>query len=111
FTITLPAYVWAGSHAPNAGWMTGTFAIFALAWGLFYAVVNWLKRPEVRADITKRGKAHLAGGLVWAVAVAQIAAFADGAGPAREPLMMVAVAGAILITFFASPWLPSLLIV
>lgn len=111
FTVTLPAYVWAGSHAPNAVWMTGTFAIFALAWGLFYAVVNWLKRPEVRADVAKRGQAHLAGGLVWAVAVAQIAAFADAAGPAREPLMMIAVAGAILIIFFASPWLPSLLIV
>ncbi len=111
FAVTLPAYVWAGSHAPNAGWMTGTFAIFALAWGLFYAVINWLKRPEARADIAKRGQAHLAGGLVWAAAVAQIAAFADGAGPAREPLMMIAVAGAILITFFASPWLPSLLIV
>ena len=111
FTVTLPAYVWAGSHAPNAGWMTATFAIFALAWGFFYAVVNWLKRPDVRADIAKRGQAHLAGGLVWAAAVAQIAAFADGAGPARDPLMMVAVAGAILIIFFASPWLPSLLIV
>lgn len=111
FTVTLPAYVWAGSHAPNAAWMTGTFAIFALAWGLFYAVVNWLKRPDVRADVAKRGRAHLAGGLVWAAAVAQIAAFADGAGPARDPLMMVAVAGAILIIFFASPWLPSLLIV
>ncbi len=111
FTVTLPVYVWAGSHAPNAAWMTGTFAIFAIAWGLFYAVVNWLKRPEIRADVVKRGRAHLAGGLVWAVAVAQIAAFADGAGPARDALMMIAVAGAILIIFFASPWLPSLLIV
>ncbi len=27
FTITLPAYVWAGSHAPNAAWMTATTAI------------------------------------------------------------------------------------
>lgn len=111
FTVSLPAYVWAGAHAPNAVWMTGTFAIFAIAWGFFYAVVNWLKRPEVRADVAKRGRAHLAGGLIWAAAVAQIAAFADGAGVAREPLMMIAVAAATLIIFFASPWLPSLLVV
>jgi signal transduction histidine kinase/ActR/RegA family two-component response regulator len=111
FTFSLPAYVWAGAHAPNAAWMTGTFAIFALAWGFFYAVVNWLKRPEVRADVGKRGKAHLLGGLIWAAAVAQIAAFADAAGVAREPLMTIAVAAATLIIFFASPWLPSLLLV
>ena len=111
FTITLPAYVWAGSHAPNAAWMTATFAIFAVAWGYFYATVSWLKRPEVRADETRRGQAHMVGGLIWASAVAQIAAFAEGAGPTREPLMMIAVGGAVLIIFFASPWLPSLLLV
>ncbi|HQN51801.1 MAG TPA: ATP-binding protein, partial [Phenylobacterium sp.] len=49
--------------------------------------------------------------LLWAVAVAQIAVFADGAGPAREPLLITAVAAAVVIVFFASPWLPSLLIV
>lgn len=111
FTITLPAYVWAGSHAPNAAWMTATFAIFAVAWGYFYATVSWLKRPEIRADETRRGQAHMVGGLIWASAVAQIAAFAEGAGPTREPLMMIAVGGAVLIIFFASPWLPSLLLV
>lgn len=111
FTVTLPAYVWAGSHAPNAAWMTATFAIFAVAWGYFYAAVSWLKRPEIKADDTRRGQAHMVGGLIWASAVAQIAAFAEGAGPAREPLMMIAVSGAVLIIFFASPWLPSLLLV
>ncbi|MDP1598957.1 hybrid sensor histidine kinase/response regulator [Phenylobacterium sp.] len=111
FTITLPAYVWAGSHAPNAAWMTATFAIFAVAWGYFYATVSWLKRPEIRANETRRGQAHMVGGLIWASAVAQIAAFAEGAGPTREPLMMIAVGGAVLIIFFASPWLPSLLLV
>lgn len=111
FTVTLPAYVWAGSHAPNAAWMTATFAIFAVAWGYFYAAVSWLKRPEIKADGTRRGQAHMVGGLIWASAVAQIAAFAEGAGPAREPLMMIAVGGAVLIIFFASPWLPSLLLV
>src|SRR5436190_1195561 len=33
------------------------------------------------------------------------------AGPAREPLLMTAVAASVVIIFFASPWLPSLLIV
>ena len=88
FTVTMPAYVWAGSHAPNAAWMTATFAIFALAWGYYYAAVSWLKRPDIRADDNRRGQAHLVGGLIWAGAVAQIAAFAEGAGPAREALMM-----------------------
>ncbi|MFN3513988.1 MAG: hybrid sensor histidine kinase/response regulator [Phenylobacterium sp.] len=111
FVISLPAYVWAGSFAPNAVWMTASFAIFAGAWGVFYAVVNWLKRPEARANVALRGKVHIFAGLLWSGAVAQIAAFADGAGPAREALMLTAVAAAVVIIFFASPWLPSLLIV
>lgn len=111
FTISLPAYVWAGSHAPNAVWMSGTFAIFAGAWGAFYAVVNWLKRPEARTNLVRRGRVQILSGLLWAAAVAQMAAFADGAGPAREPLMMTALAASVVIVFFAAPWLPSLLIV
>ncbi len=111
FTISLPVYVWAGSHAANAVWMTGTFAIFSAAWALFYAMVNWLKRPGARTNLEKRGRMHVLGGLIWAAAVAQIAAFADGAGIAREPLMMIAVAAATVVMFFASSWLPSLLIV
>lgn len=111
FTVSLPIYVWAASHAPNPAWMTGTFVLFAIAWGVFYAVVNWLKRPGAAADDRKRGAAHIGGGLVWAVAVAQIAAFAEAAGPAREPLMMIAVAAASVLIFFAAAWLPSLLIV
>ncbi|WP_309645573.1 ATP-binding protein, partial [Phenylobacterium sp.] len=43
--------------------------------------------------------------------VAQMSAFADGAGPAREPLMLTALAASVVIVFFAAPWLPSLLIV
>ena len=31
FALSLPIYVWAGSHAPNAVWMSGSFAIFASA--------------------------------------------------------------------------------
>lgn len=111
FAVSLPLYVWAGSYAPNAVWMTGSFAIFAAAWGVFYAVVNWMKRPDSALDIRRRGHLHIAGGLVWTLAVAQIAAFADSAGPARDILMMISVAAAAIIIFFTAPWLPSLLIV
>jgi signal transduction histidine kinase/ActR/RegA family two-component response regulator len=111
FAVSLPAYVWAGSHAPNAASMTLTFAIFAAAWAVFYGVVDWLKKPEAATNLALRGKVQILGGLVWAVAVAQIAVFADGAGPAREPLLLTALAAAVVIIFFASPWLPSLLIV
>ena len=111
FAVSLPAYVWAGSHAVNAVWMTGTFAIFAGAWGAFYGVVNWLKNPDNAANTVQRGRIQILSALIWALAVAQIAAFSDGAGPAREPLLMTALAASVVIIFFASPWLPSLLIV
>ena len=111
FAVSLPAYVWAGSHAPNSVWMTATFAIFAGGWAAFYASVNWLKRPEVAANASLRGRIHILAGLIWAVSVCQIAGFADGAGPAREALLMTAVAASVAIIFFSSSWLPSLLIV
>ncbi|MDP3749438.1 MAG: ATP-binding protein [Phenylobacterium sp.] len=110
FSVSLPAYVWAGSHAENAVWMSGTFAIFAAAWGAFYAVVNWLKRPEARTNLALRGRLQILSGLLWAAAVAQMSAFADGAGLAREPLLLVSLAAAIVVIFFAASWLPSLLI-
>ena len=111
FAISLPMLVWAGAYASNAVWMTGTFAIFAIAWGVFYAAVNWLKKPEALADLRKRGQIHILCGLIWAVAVAQMAAFGDGAGPARTELMLISVAAAAIVIFFTAPWLPSLLIV
>jgi two-component system, sensor histidine kinase len=111
FAVSLPAYVWAGSYAYNAVWMSGSFAIFAGAWGVFYAVVNWLKQPVAQANVALRGKVHIFAGLFWALAVAQIAVFADQAGPAREPLMLMALAASTVIIFFSAPWLPSLLIV
>ena len=111
FAISLPLLVWAGAYASNAVWMTGTFAIFAIAWGVFYAAVNWLKKPEALADLRKRGQVHILCGLIWAVAVAQMAAFGDGAGPARTELMLISVAAAAIVIFFTAPWLPSLLIV
>ncbi len=110
FFVCLPVFVWAGSHAANAEWMSASFALFAVAWGVFYAVVNWLKSPKA-ADLKARGLVQIVGGLIWAGTIAQLAIFADGAGPAREPLLLMSLAAALICVFFAAPWLPSLLIV
>lgn len=110
FAVSLPIFVWAGSHSQSGIWMAATFAIFAVNWGLFYVLVNWLRsHPDASPQV--RLRIHIFGGLLWAGAVAQIAAFADNAGPAREPLLFMAAAGAIVCFFFSSPLLPALLIV
>jgi len=110
FGVSLPIYVWAGSFAPNSVWMAASFAVFAINWGVFYAVVNWL-RTEESGDVARRARVQILGGLLWSGACAQIAAFAEGAGPAREALLMVSVAGAVACFFFTAPSLASLLIV
>ncbi|MFZ5668097.1 MAG: ATP-binding protein [Pseudomonadota bacterium] len=110
FAVGLPIYVWAGSFAPNSAWMAVTFAVFAVNWGAFYAVVNW-QRTDAGRDLRVRTRVQIMGGLLWAGACAQIAAFAEGAGPAREALLMIAVAGAVACCFFTAPTLSSLLIV
>ena len=96
-----PIFVWAGSFAQNSVYMAASSTIFAINWGAFYAVVNWLKRPE-SADEARRLRVHIMGGLLWAGAAAQIAVFADGAGPAREPILMAALAAGVVCTFFTS---------
>lgn len=110
FGVSLPIYVWAGSFAPNSVWMAASFAVFAVNWGVFYAVVNWLRTDESH-DVARRARVHILGGLLWSGACAQIAAFAEGAGPAREALLMVSVAGAVACFFFTAPSLASLLII
>jgi len=40
FAVSLPIYVWAGSFAPNAAWMTASFALFAIGCGATYAAVG-----------------------------------------------------------------------
>ncbi|MDP1737632.1 MAG: ATP-binding protein [Caulobacter sp.] len=110
FAVSLPIYVWAGSFAPNSVWMAATFAVFAVNWGAFYAVVNWLRTEESR-DVARRARVQILSGLLWSGACAQIAAFAEGAGPAREALLMVSVGGAVACFFFTAPWLTGLLIV
>jgi len=111
FALSLPIYVWAGSHAANAVWMTGSFAIFAIAWGVFYGAVGWIKSARGKVDLVRRGQLHLLCGLIWAAAVAQIAAFADSSGAVREVLMMISIGAAVLVIFFTAPWLASLLVV
>lgn len=110
FAVSLPIYVWAGSFAPNAAWMTASFALFAIGCGATYAAVGWLK-TDAAEDLRVRARVHVLTGLIWAGSVAQVAAFADSAGPLREPLMMMSVAAAVVCIFFTAPWLPSLLIV
>lgn len=110
FAVSLPVFVWAGSWAENSMWMAASFAIFALNWGAFYTAVNWMRQhPELPTE--QRLRIHVIGGLMWAGAVAQVAWLADGAGPAREPLLLMAAAGAIVCFFFSAPLLPALLTV
>lgn len=110
FAVSLPLFVWVGSFAANRVWMSASFAVFAINWGVFYAAVNWL-RDDASRDLKRRARVQVMCGVLWALAVAQISAFAEGAGPARDTLLMLSAAGAVLCTFFAAPYLPSLLIV
>lgn len=110
FAISLPLFVWIGSFAVNRLWMSASFAIFAINWGAFYAVVNWL-RDEASQDLNRRARVQVLSGMLWALSVVQITIFAQGAGPARETLLMMATAGAVLCVFFSASYLPALLIV
>ncbi|HEX6860066.1 MAG TPA: ATP-binding protein [Caulobacteraceae bacterium] len=110
FAVCLPVFVWAASFASNTAWMAATFAIFAINWAAFYAGVNWTKTGG-RGATRKRIILHVCGGLMWAAAVAQIAAFGNFAGPARETLLLMSAAGAVACIFFSAPLLPALLIV
>lgn len=110
FAVSLPFFVWVGSFAANRVWMSASFALFAINWAVFYAAVNWL-RVEASQDLNRRARVQVLCGVLWALTVVQISAFAQGAGPARDTLLMLATAGAVLCVFFAAPYLPSLLIV
>ena len=110
FGLTLPFFVWAASHAANAAWMSPSFAVFAIGWAAFYAVVGWLKTPQAK-DLKRRARVHILGGLIWAAAIAQLAAFADAAGPARETLLLLSLGAGMICVVFTTPWMPSLLLV
>lgn len=110
FAISLPVFVWVGGHAPQAGLMSASFAVFAIGWAAFYGIVNWLK-TEAAHDLRRRGRVQILGGFVWAGVIAQLSVFAHHAGPAREPLLLVTLGAALICVVFTSTWLPSLLIV
>lgn len=110
FAVCLPVFVWVASFAQNGPWMAATFAIFAINWAAFYGAVNWVKM-DTSGRVRRRLAIHILGGLIWAAAVAQVAAMADFAGPTRETLLMMTAAGAAACIFFSAPVLPALLIV
>jgi signal transduction histidine kinase/CheY-like chemotaxis protein len=112
FAVGLPVYAWAGSFAPDRAWISLSFVGFAINWAAFYGVVDWLKHhPEAMAQPARRTRIHLLGGLLWALAVAQITAVALGAGPAREILLLIATGAAAACVFFSAPSLPALLVI
>jgi CheY-like chemotaxis protein len=110
FGVSLPVFVWVAGHAANAQWMGAAFATFAVGWGSFYGVVNWLK-TEAATDLRMRARVQIMGGLVWALAIAGLAAFAHYAGPVRETLLLLILGAAMVCVIFTATWLPSLLIV
>jgi two-component system, sensor histidine kinase len=110
FGVTLPVFVWAGSYARNAAWMSTCFAGFAIGWGAFYAAVNWLKTPAAQ-DLRRRARVQILGGLIWAAVLGQLTLFAEGAGAVRETLLLLTLGGAMITVIFTAPWLPSLLVV
>ena len=110
FGVCLPIYVWASSFAGNAVWMSATFAIFAINWGMFYFSLQQLRGPQPRS-IAWRTRVHVMCGLLWSVTVWQMAAFANHAGPARDTLLMMSVGAAVICLFFTTPSLPSLIVV
>jgi CheY-like chemotaxis protein len=110
FGVSLPVFVWVAGHAANAHWMSAAFAAFAVGWGAFYGVVNWLKTPAA-TDLRRRARVQVMAGLVWALAIAGLAAFAHFAGPVRETLLLLILGAAMVCVVFTATWLPSLLIV
>ena len=110
FGVALPIFVWVASHAVNVAWMSLCFAVFALGWGAFYGIVGWL-RTAAATDLRTRARVQILGGLIWAVAIAQLAAFAHFAGPVRETLLLLTLGAGMICVVFTAPWLPSLLIV
>lgn len=109
FAVSLPIFVWIGSLAQNAMWMTASFVVFAINWGAFYATVNWL-RGDGSQDLARRSRVQLLAGLLWAVTILQLAIFADGAGAVRETLLLLAAAAGVMCIFFSATSMPALLV-
>ncbi|MDB5453656.1 MAG: hybrid sensor histidine kinase/receiver protein [Caulobacteraceae bacterium] len=112
FAIGLPIFVWVATYASNAPWALTTLAAFAINWGAFYALVSAVRRDEALAeDVARRTRMTIMAGLLWSATIAQISVFALSAGPAREPLLMLATGLAVVCMVFTAPCLPVLLVV
>ncbi len=112
FAVGAPLVGLASEAAPETVWLGVCLVQAAMNWAVFYAAVSWLKGdPARRYDLRRRTVVHIAGGLVWALALAELCAVADLAGPAREALLLLALCGAVTCFFFTAPHLLSLLIV
>jgi signal transduction histidine kinase/CheY-like chemotaxis protein len=112
FGVGLPIFAWTMSYADDRPWILASFAIFAINWAAYYVVVDAIRRrPALRADVARRTRLHILGGLLWAAATAQITVLALGAGPAAEPMLFLALGVASICVFFSAPSLPALLIV
>lgn len=112
FAVTMPIFVWAGSYARNAVWMSALFAQFAVNWAAFYFAVRWVKqRGEGDMPVRERLLLQLAGGLLWAVTAAEISLFGVHAGEVSDVILMMGAAVAAACFFFTAPCLISLLIV
>ena len=111
FGVALPMFVFAGSYAADAAWMSLIFAQFSLNWAGCYMVVNRFGRrneplkPKVRAGL------HIIGSLAWALVVAEIALLGFHAGRVRPVLLAMDTAAAVACFFFVSPWLEGLLLI
>ncbi len=112
YGVALPIIGWACSYAADRTWFLASLAIHAINWASFYAVIDWMKRrPAERADTRLRTRIQILCGLLWAVAVAQIAVVGAGGGLAREEILLLACGGAAICIFFSAPLLPALLVV
>jgi signal transduction histidine kinase/ActR/RegA family two-component response regulator len=112
FGVGLPICGWACSYASSRVWVLASLAIYAINWAAFYAAIDWMRRrPAQRADVGLRLRVQILCGLLWSVAVAQIAAIGAGGGLAREVILLLATGAAAICIFFSAPLLPALLIV
>ena len=112
FAVGMALLGWTAAQASDAAWLGVSLTQFSLNWALFYVILSWIKRdPANYQDVAARGRLQLMGGLLWAAAMAQLAVIAEGAGPAREALLMLSLGGAVTFFFFTAPHRMSLLAV
>lgn len=112
FAVGIPLLIYAAQGADNSSWLAVCLFQSAFNWSVFYATFDWLKKkPERRLQLRQRTTVHVGAGLTWALALAELAFIADHAGPAREPLLLLALAGAVTCFFFTAPHLLSLLVI